>query len=114
MASEDSDQVVSGLLPVHRLNDLRDLDETFGRLVPAGGDELDSAGELLEVPLLRTQHRMLPEERDDRLKKIHATTHDVAIHCAPDGCHTACSRPHHLRRKTHEDVRGTLRLRRLA
>src|SRR5204863_3791368 len=83
MASEDSDQIVSGFLPVHRLSDLRDLDETVGRLVPAGGDEFDAVSELLEVLLLRTQHEMLPEKRDDRFKKIRTTTHDVAIHVLP-------------------------------
>ena len=83
MASEDSDQIVPGLLPVHRLNDLRDLDETFGRLVPAGGDEFDAASELLEVLLLRTPHRMLSEERDDRLQQIDAATHGVSVHVLP-------------------------------
>ena len=48
MASEDSDQLVSGFLAIHGLGDLRDLDETFDRLVPAGGDKLDAASELLE------------------------------------------------------------------
>ena len=80
MASEDSDQFVSGFLPVRRLRDLRDLDETADRLVSTGRHEFDAAGELLEVLLLRTQHRMLSEERDDRLQKITATTHDVAQH----------------------------------
>ena len=57
MASEDSDEFVPGFLPVHRLGDLRDLNETFGRLVPAEGDQLDAAGELLEVLLLRALRR---------------------------------------------------------
>ena len=83
MASEDSDELVSGFLPVHRLGDLRDLDETFGRLVPADGDQLDAAGELLEVLLLRASHRIPLEERDDRLQEMRATTHGVAIHVLP-------------------------------
>ena len=83
MASEDSDEVVPGLLPVHRLHDLSDLDETFGRLVPADEDQLDAARELFEVLLLRTAHRMAPEERDDRLEEVRPTTNDVAEHVLP-------------------------------
>jgi hypothetical protein len=83
MASEDSDELVPGLLPVHRLSDLRDLDETFCRLVSADGDEFDAAGELLEVLLLRTLHRILMEERNDRLQQILTTTHGVAEHVLP-------------------------------
>ena len=49
MASEDSDQIVSGLPSVHRLCDLGDLDETFDRLVTAGSDELDASYELVEA-----------------------------------------------------------------
>jgi hypothetical protein len=83
MASEDSDELVPGLLPIHGLNDLRDLNETIGRLVPAGGDELDAARELLEVLLLRTSHRMLPEERNHRLEEILTPPHGVAKHVLP-------------------------------
>ena len=39
MASEDSDEIVPGFLPIHCLSDFRDLDETFDRLVPAGGND---------------------------------------------------------------------------
>ncbi len=83
MASEDSDELVPGLLPVHRLSDLHDLDETFCRPVSADGDELDAAGELFEVLLLRTLHRILPKERNDRLQQILTTTHGVAEHVLP-------------------------------
>jgi hypothetical protein len=83
MASEDSDELMPGFLPIHRLHDLRDLDKTFGRLVPAGGDQLDAVCELLEVLLLRASHRMTPEERDDRLQEIRAATNDVAVHLFP-------------------------------
>ena len=47
--------------------------------MPAGGDELDAATELLEVLLLRAPHRMLPEERDDRLQQIGSLADDVAV-----------------------------------
>src|SRR3989442_3120936 len=83
MVSEDSDELVPGLLPIHGLSDLRDLDETFGRLVPACEDELDAVCELLEVLLLRAQHRMLPEERNDRLQEILTPSHGVAQHVLP-------------------------------
>src|SRR5579862_2708171 len=80
MVSEDSDQLVPGLLPVHGLNDLCDLDETVGRRMPAGRDELHAARELLEVLLLGAAHRVPPEERNDRSQKIVSSTHDVPQH----------------------------------
>ena len=83
MASEDSDEIVLGLLPIHGLSDLRDLDETFGRLVPARGDELHAARELLKVLLLGAAHRMLSEERDDRLQQIATSPYGVAHHVLP-------------------------------
>ena len=83
MASEDSDELVPGFFPVHRLDDLRDFDQTFGRFVPTDGDQLDAANELFEVQLFRASHRISLEERDDRLNEIRATTHDIAIHMFP-------------------------------
>ena len=83
MASEDSDEIVSGLLPIHGLDDLRDLDETFDRLMTVFGDELDAACELLEVLLFRAQHRVLPEERNDRLQEIPTPSDGVAKHVLP-------------------------------
>jgi hypothetical protein len=79
MASEDSDEVVSGLAPVHRLGDLRDLDETGRAQMTAVGDKLDAPRELLEVLLLRATHRMLPEERDYRSQEVDAPSHDESV-----------------------------------
>jgi hypothetical protein len=79
MASEDSDELVPGLLPVHRLRDLGDLDETVEVEVTAGIDQLDAARELLEVLVLRAPHRILPEERDDRLQQVDAAPDDVSV-----------------------------------
>jgi hypothetical protein len=62
MASEDSDEIVPGLLPIHGLRNLRDLNETLGRQMPADGDQLYAASELLEVLLLGAPQRMLSEE----------------------------------------------------
>ena len=83
MASEDSDEIVPRLFPIHGLSAFRDLDETICRLVPACGNEFDAASELLEVLLLRTQHRMLPEERDNRLQQILSPSNDVPEHVLP-------------------------------
>ena len=83
MVSEDSDQVVSGLPPVHRLRDLGDLDETVDIQMMAGGDELDTPSELLEVLLLRGPHPVLLEERNNRLQQIRATPHDVSVQVLP-------------------------------
>ncbi len=78
MVSEDSDQVVSGLLPVHRLRDLRNPDQPLTGPMPACGDEFDALREPLEVPLFHGVHRMLPEERDNRLQQLPTPPHDVA------------------------------------
>jgi len=83
MASEDSDELVSRFPTIHGLGDLRDLDETFGRLVPTCGDELHAVRELLEVHLLGALHRMLPKERNDRLQQISTSPYDVAQHVLP-------------------------------
>ena len=52
MASEDSDQLGSGFLAIHRLSDLRDLSEPLKREVVARFDQLDAATELRKVQLL--------------------------------------------------------------
>jgi hypothetical protein len=83
MVSEDSDQVVSGLPPVHRLRDLGDLDETVDLQMTTGGNELDTPRELLEVLMLRSPHRVLPEERDNRLQQIRAAPHHVSMQVLP-------------------------------
>ena len=80
MASEDSDQISSGLSTVHRLRDLSNLDQPMGCEMQAGVDERHAIRELLEVLLLGGPHRMLQEERDDRLQQIHALAHHVAEH----------------------------------
>ena len=79
MASEDSDQLVPGLLPVHRLSDASDLDQTVHREVSAGLDHLDAARELHEVLLLRRSQGVLAEERDHRLHQVRPPTNDVSV-----------------------------------
>lgn len=73
MASEDSDQFRSGLVAIHGLRDLDDLEQTSRLEVPAGGDELHAFGERLEVATLRRQQRIRAEERDDRFHQIRAS-----------------------------------------
>ena len=79
MASEDSDEVMPGFAAIHRLSDLRDLDETASTQMTAVRDELNAPRELLEVLLLRGPHRMLLEERNDPLQKIDAASHDESV-----------------------------------
>ena len=49
MVSEDSDELVPGFTPVHRLHDLNDLDKTRVSLVLTAGHQLDARSELLEI-----------------------------------------------------------------
>ena len=79
MVSEDSDQLVSGFLAVHRLSDLRDLDQPHRGQVMTAVDQLNTPCELLEVLLLRGTHRILLKERYDRFQQILALPHDVTI-----------------------------------
>jgi len=70
MASEDSDQIVPGFLAVHRLSDLRDVDEPLTSEVPACGDHLHASGELLEIVPLGRAQLVAPEERKDRSQEL--------------------------------------------
>jgi hypothetical protein len=79
MASEDSDQILPGLLAIHRLSDLGDVRQTPMGPMGTGRDHLDAADELLKVLLLRRMHRMRNEERNDRLDQIRTPPHNVAI-----------------------------------
>jgi hypothetical protein len=76
MASEDSDQVLPGRLPIHRFNDLSNLNQTFDIKMPIIRDQLHAARELLEVTLLRRPKRVILKERNYRPCKIIASVHD--------------------------------------
>src|ERR1700684_607112 len=52
MASEDSEDVRSGLLAIHRLRDLNDMRQPLTREVMSRLDQLNAFRELLEVALL--------------------------------------------------------------
>ena len=79
MASEDSDQILPGLLEVHRLRDLSDLHQTFCGSVAAAGHDLHATHELLEVALLGGPKRMSLEERDDPFEQVIAPADDVLM-----------------------------------
>jgi hypothetical protein len=79
MVSEDSDQFVPGLLAVHRLSDLGDLNETVpGQMAPVVNHP-DDLRELLEVRSFRASERVLLEERNDPLHEVQPPPHDVAV-----------------------------------
>src|SRR5215211_5282085 len=80
MASEDSDQISSGLAVIHRLRDPCDLDQARHREVPTCCADLNAPRKRLEVVPLRRAKRMLPKERNHDPEEIIASTDDVAIH----------------------------------
>src|SRR5262245_59352033 len=82
MASEDF-QYFGWLSEVHRLGDLRDLDETWHREVPALIHELDDPSEFGEVVSLRRPQRVLHEERDNDVPQIAIPIHAVAVQILP-------------------------------
>ena len=78
MVSEDSQHV--GWLPkIHRLSDLRDLDETGHGEVPTELDQLDDPSELREVVSLRGSEWVLSEERNDHIPQVSETGDVVAV-----------------------------------
>jgi hypothetical protein len=79
MVSEDSDQLVPGLLAVHGLGDLGDLHQTRSGQVATVVDHPDHLRELLEVRTLRRAQRIPLEERNNPLDEIGTPAHDVAI-----------------------------------
>ena len=83
MASEDSDQLGSGLLAVHRLRDLDDADEPFWTQMLAGIDQAYAPRKLLEVLRLRRAQHMPLEEGDDRPKQVFAPANHVPMQMLP-------------------------------
>src|SRR5439155_9694316 len=77
MASEDSDQLVSGFAVVHRLRDLGNLDETLSGHMPASSDDFHASRELLEVMSLLCPQRILTEEWNDRIDQLRASTYEI-------------------------------------
>ena len=82
MVSEDSQNL--GRLPmVHRLSDLRDLDETWHREVPAASDQVDDLRELGEVVSLRRSEWVLLEEWDDHALQVSDAEHLIGAEILP-------------------------------
>ena len=79
MASEDSDEIVSGLTSVHRFSDPCNLDQAVDRLVTAGGNELDASDEFVEVGTLRRPQRMPLEERNNHFLQLASASYDVPV-----------------------------------
>src|SRR5439155_27133340 len=77
MASEDSDQLLSGFAMVHRLSELGDLDQPFAGQVPIRLHDVHAVCELLEVQSLRGPQRMPTKERNDHFNEIAPPSDDV-------------------------------------
>ena len=69
MVSEDS-QHFRGLPEIHRLSDLRDLDETWHREVPSEIHQLDDPSKFGEVVSLRRSQWVSFEEWDDHVSQV--------------------------------------------
>src|SRR6266516_7738586 len=79
MASEDSDQVGSGLPAVHRLSYLDDVDQALTGEVMTLFDRANAKGEAIEVDTLCRPQRERLEEWDDLCKEIAPLPHDVPL-----------------------------------
>src|SRR5438128_1524132 len=77
MASEDSDQILSGFSVVHRLSDLSDLNQPLSSEMPILVDDFHAPCELLEVKSLRRSQRMPAEEWNDHFLQITLLSDDV-------------------------------------
>src|SRR5277367_213476 len=76
MASEDSDQIMPWRPPVHRFDDLGNLNQTTDVKMPAVRYQLHAACELLKVTLLRRPQGIGVEERNYRPYEVVPAVHD--------------------------------------
>ena len=82
MVSEDPQDL--GRFPViHRLRDLRDLNDPWHREVPAETHQLDDLCELVEVVALRGSQWVLHEERNDHAAEVTESLHAIPEHVFP-------------------------------
>jgi hypothetical protein len=72
MASEDSDQLGSRFLAVHRLGDLEKIRKSMPGEVLTVSHPLHDEREFLKVVALGRSQRMCPEERDHNAKQVSA------------------------------------------
>ncbi len=77
MVSEDSDQLVSGLPPVHRLRDACDLDQPLTGSMSTVLHHPDAPRELREVVPFGRGQRVPFEERDHDVEQIGTSSDDV-------------------------------------
>src|SRR5438874_3627452 len=82
MVSEDS-QDLGWLSVVHRLRDLRNLNDSRHGEVPPELHQLDDTSEFLEVVPLRGSQGMLPEERHDHGAEVIEPLHAIPVHVFP-------------------------------
>lgn len=80
MASEDSDQLGSGLTAIHGLSDFSYLRQTLAGKVGVCLHHLKHPYKLLEVVPLRSAKRILAEEGNDCLYKIQSIRNHVLMH----------------------------------
>src|ERR1700742_629992 len=78
MVSEDS-QHLRWLPMIHRLRDLRDLDETRHLEVPSEIHQLDDLGELGEVLSFRRSQRVRLEEWNDHIPQVSEAGDGIAV-----------------------------------
>ena len=79
MASEDSDQLISGFTAVHGCDDFDDRRQSFVAEMLVALHPFDAGRELLEVLALGRSQWVLPEERDHHLEEILSTAHHVSV-----------------------------------
>ena len=77
MASEDSDEFMPGLAPVHRLRYLDDVRKTGRHEVSSFVHQFYATRELVEVGSLCRPKWISSKERNDRLSELSAIGHDV-------------------------------------
>jgi hypothetical protein len=77
--SEETDQLSSGFLAIHRLSNFGDRRQPFPGQVTTSLDLLDALCKLLEVLLLRGSHRILPEERNHDFQQFYPPPHNEAM-----------------------------------
>ena len=79
MVSEDSDQLRSGLLAVHRLGDFCEFRKTLMSLMLTSIDHPNAAREVFEVTPLRCMQWVRFKERNDRVDQIRPPSYSIAI-----------------------------------
>jgi hypothetical protein len=83
MASEDSDQFLSGFLAVHGSDDFNNRRQTFTTEVLLPIHHLDTRRELLEVAMLRRAQRVSTEERNHNGEQIRSPTNHISMQQFP-------------------------------